>query len=822
MTRSRKKDGEWAKPKSHDARRESGALAAGRRGPPHSRAAARCTSVRGALVAVRLRLQLHPVPLERRARDRDAAAPVRDRTLCGACRAGAGVCRSRGTTARHGSSRSAFVATRPRCVTSSTAGCVGRRRGTHGDRRSTAGPRRWAPGYAAAAARLDHGGAFEWLTALRKTPTFAVPETARLQLLDALVAQPPPLAEAPAEMRIEVVDGTPHPRLRLTPDRSRSDRLLAEVSFEYEGTIVEASVTRAVVRAASGERAIRRDRTAEQRFDREPRAAGLSMGYRTWQYGEKVLRFPPSSSLAAFVSALLADGWRVEVEGRPIRRPGTPSSRCARASTGSSCTARSTFGGHRRRAARSCSQPSQRGEHDRPLRRRHARPAARGVAAEVRPLAGLGRSHGRPPAVPARAGRRCSTRCSPRSREVHWSTRPSRASARAAPRLRRHHRRSTPPATLHGQAARLPARRARLARSSSEQFGFGGCLADDMGLGKTVQVLALLDGRARGAAAQTTGGRRSSSCRARWCSTGSRRPRVRAGPARARPHRRRRARKPRDDFADVRPGPDHLRHAAPRRRAARRTSRSTTSSSTRRRRSRTRDSQSAKAARLLRGAAPPGAQRHAGREPPRRAVEPVRVPQPRHARRRARCFELAGRRARSPDAETRELLARGAAAVHPAPHEGAGRAGAAGEDRADALLRAGAARSASSTTSCATTTAQRCSAASSEQGIGQVEDAGPRGAAAPAPGGLPPGPVDEARSDEPSAKLDVLLPQLDEVRRRRAQGAGLLAVHQPARASSATRLDERRRRLRVPRRQDARPRRRASSGSRTTRTAGCS
>ena len=38
----------------------------------------------------------------------------------------------------------------------------------------------------AAAARLDHGGAFDWLTALRKTPTLAVPETARLELLDAL------------------------------------------------------------------------------------------------------------------------------------------------------------------------------------------------------------------------------------------------------------------------------------------------------------------------------------------------------------------------------------------------------------------------------------------------------------------------------------------------------------------------------------------------------------------------------------------------------------------------------------------------------------
>ena len=51
------------------------------------------------------------------------------------------------------------------------------------------------------------------------------------------------------------------------------------------------------------------------------------------------------------------------------------------------------------------------------------------------------------------------------------------------------------------------------------RFGFGGCLADDMGLGKTVQVLALLEERAT----RRRRVRRSSSCRARWCSTGGRR-----------------------------------------------------------------------------------------------------------------------------------------------------------------------------------------------------------------------------------------------------------------------------------------------------------
>ena len=59
------------------------------------------------------------------------------------------------------------------------------------------------------------------------------------------------------------------------------------------------------------------------------------------------------------------------------------------------------------------------------------------------------------------------------------------------------------------------------------RFAFGGCLADDMGVGKTAQVLALLETRrelrARG---EDRWGRRWSSFRGRWCSTGSRRPRA--------------------------------------------------------------------------------------------------------------------------------------------------------------------------------------------------------------------------------------------------------------------------------------------------------
>ena len=87
----------------------------------------------------------------------------------------------------------------------------------------------------------------------------------------------------------------------------------------------------------------------------------------------------------------------------------------------------------------------------------------------------------------------------------------------------------------------------------------------------------------------------------------------------------------------------------------------------------------------------PGHDRHAGREPPRRTVVAVRVPQPGHARPVDRLHvvdqdrtQSRGRRRRAAAAGPR------AAALHPPPHQGAGADRAAREDRADAVLRAGA------------------------------------------------------------------------------------------------------------------------------------
>jgi hypothetical protein len=52
-------------------------------------------------------------------------------------------------------------------------------------------------------ARLEHGGAFAWLAALRHAGAVTIPVEARLSLVDAMLASPIALRDAPEDLRIE-------------------------------------------------------------------------------------------------------------------------------------------------------------------------------------------------------------------------------------------------------------------------------------------------------------------------------------------------------------------------------------------------------------------------------------------------------------------------------------------------------------------------------------------------------------------------------------------------------------------------------------------
>src|SRR6185295_4935004 len=177
------------------------------------------------------------------------------------------------------------------------------------------------------AARLAHGGAAAWLAALRRTGRVMVPAGARDELADALLGLGPLLASVPDDLRVETVPGEPQPHLRVRPPSHRSvgaraDRLAAELVFEYEGTLVDPASPRRIVRLAGTQRAVRRDLDSERRaFD-----TLLEHGARNdWSVytGRRALQLP-SSLLPRTVRQLLGEGWHVEAAGQVYRRPSAP------------------------------------------------------------------------------------------------------------------------------------------------------------------------------------------------------------------------------------------------------------------------------------------------------------------------------------------------------------------------------------------------------------------------------------------------------------------------------------------------------------------
>ena len=169
-------------------------------------------------------------------------------------------------------------------------------------------------------ARLDTGGVFPWLAALRRTGPIVVPAEAREELIDVLLRSSPHLVQVPDDLRIETVQGEPRPRLRLRAMSGRNERLHAELSFDYDGSIVPFESPQLIVRSEVSTRAIRRDAVAERRALDTLHQRGCRREWST-ETSDRVLQLP-SNLLPRIVRQLVDEGWHVEAAGRIYRRPG--------------------------------------------------------------------------------------------------------------------------------------------------------------------------------------------------------------------------------------------------------------------------------------------------------------------------------------------------------------------------------------------------------------------------------------------------------------------------------------------------------------------
>ena len=170
-------------------------------------------------------------------------------------------------------------------------------------------------------ARLAAADAFPWISQLRHEGDILVPEADLDVLLEDLSGLPAlPDLEMPVDWRWGEIRPDPRPSLALRPSERRSDVLEGDVNFDYEGCLVPARRRQPTAFDRQRRLLVHRDRAAEETAFGRLRDLGMRppTGYPLdrcdVQLSEQVFR--------EAIEPLLAEGWRVEAEGRPMRSAG--------------------------------------------------------------------------------------------------------------------------------------------------------------------------------------------------------------------------------------------------------------------------------------------------------------------------------------------------------------------------------------------------------------------------------------------------------------------------------------------------------------------
>lgn len=341
------------------------------------------------------------------------------------------------------------------------------------------------------AAALDDFGADAWIAPLRSHRSITVPFAQAEELLADLLSMPRlPKLRLPPELSVEELRQAPRPQVRVRAPRSdepRPDRLRAELLFDYMGTLIaHDDANHGSFFDAQKRRIVHRDRSAELQAARRL----IELGMRPAGPGGAGEFWFRHSLLSGIVSALANEGWRVEADGRLYRRAGAMRLKISSGIDWFELQGSADFGDT------SVSLPTilaalRRGETTVRLDdgsvgilpeewlRRYGLVAAMGTAAEdsvrfAKNQAGLldAMLAGQPEASWDEGFERVQEQL-----RTFEGVQPLDAPAGFVGQLRGYQRQGL------GWFEFL------------RRFGFGGCLADDMGLGKTVQVLALLESR---------------------------------------------------------------------------------------------------------------------------------------------------------------------------------------------------------------------------------------------------------------------------------------------------------------------------------------
>jgi superfamily II DNA or RNA helicase len=176
-----------------------------------------------------------------------------------------------------------------------------------------------------AIARVEDFGAFDWVKLIRADGGFTVPDGEERELVDQLLDMPTlPELDLPQHLRLEEVKATPAAYLTLKSPRTKGwkhERLTGIVEFEYLDSFVSGSSARwAIVEREKG-RCILRDRNFEGHHWSQLKEAGFRrmLDQRNATHDVEI----PVSDLANAVRKLIPEGWQVRADGKQIRQAAT-------------------------------------------------------------------------------------------------------------------------------------------------------------------------------------------------------------------------------------------------------------------------------------------------------------------------------------------------------------------------------------------------------------------------------------------------------------------------------------------------------------------
>ena len=172
-------------------------------------------------------------------------------------------------------------------------------------------------------AHLEDFGAYEWIKLLRSREPVTVPDGEQANFVDRLLDMPTmPRLELPEELRLEEVTPKSNPQLIVQAPRGRwkHEKLRCEVNFDYDGTLVRGSSRRmAIVQREQGQCLVR-DRHRELDFWKELETAGFRrlLDRRRGAHDVEI----SVRDLGGAVRGLIDTGWVVQADGQNVRQAG--------------------------------------------------------------------------------------------------------------------------------------------------------------------------------------------------------------------------------------------------------------------------------------------------------------------------------------------------------------------------------------------------------------------------------------------------------------------------------------------------------------------